>query len=152
WYEVIEAPLRKIVVSGGGHPGDHTLIQAHKALDAACRFLAPGGEALFVAACDGGSGSPEMAPFLADPRPQAILARLAERYVQYGHTVLRLVEKTSHYRVHSLTRVDDDLARQLGLVPVGAVQDVLDRWREESPGDTVGVMPGAAVYPRYEDG
>ena len=94
WFEVDGGPFRRVVASAGGYPTDHTLIQAHKALDAACRFAAPGAEVLFVAACDGGPGSPDMEPFLADPRVSAIVARLAEHYVQYGHTALRLVEKT----------------------------------------------------------
>ncbi|OYW04903.1 MAG: hypothetical protein B7X11_02435 [Acidobacteria bacterium 37-65-4] len=86
WFEVEAGPFRRIVVAAGGFPTDHTLIQAHKALDAACRFAAPDAEVLFVAACDGGAGSPAMEPFLADPRAAAIVARLAEEYVQYGHS------------------------------------------------------------------
>jgi hypothetical protein len=31
---------------------------------------------------------------------------------------------------------------------VDDAQAVLDRWREAAPGDTVAVMPGAAVFPR----
>jgi lactate racemase len=148
WFEVAAGPFAKVVASAGGFPSDHTLIQAHKALDAACRFAAPGAEVLFVAACDGGPGSDDMAPFLADPRPEAIVARLAERYVQYGQTTLRLLEKTARFRVLWLTRLDADTAARLGAAPVAGVQQVLDRWREAGAGDVVGVMPGAAVYAR----
>jgi nickel-dependent lactate racemase len=148
WYEVDGGAYRRVIASAGGHPTDHTLIQAHKALDAACRFAAPGAEVLFVAACDGGAGSPDMVPFLADPRPEAIIARLLERYVQYGQTTLRLVEKTARFRVSCVTRLDRVLAERLNLTPVAGVQMVLDRWREEAHGDTVAVLPGPAVFPR----
>ncbi len=147
WYEVTAGPFEKLVVAAGGYPFDHTLIQAHKALDAACRFASPGAEVLFAAACDGGPGSPAMAPFLSDPTPQAILARLAERYVQYGHTTLRLVEKTARFRVAAVTRLPEELVRRLGMVPLAEPQRLLDAWREATPGATVGVMAEAPVYP-----
>jgi nickel-dependent lactate racemase len=148
WFEVAAGPFARIVVSAGGFPIDHTLIQAHKALDAACRFAAPEAEVLFLAACDGGAGSPEMEPFLADPWPEAIAAKLAERYVQYGHTTLRLVEKTSRFRVMAKTELPVGQAERLGLNPVRDVQGVLDRWREEAAHEAVGVIAGAPVYPR----
>jgi nickel-dependent lactate racemase len=148
WYEVDAGRHARVVASAGGAPTDATVIQAHKALDAACRFAAPEAEVLFIAACESGVGSPAMAPFLADPRPEAIVTRLARDYVQYGHTVLRLVEKTARFRVLWHTRLDPALVTRLGAEPVASVQAVLDRWRGERPGETVAVLPGAPVYPR----
>jgi len=147
WYEVAAGPFSRLVVSAGGHPQDRTLIQAHKALDAACRFAAPGAEVLFVAECGDGAGSVDMAPFLADPRPEAIVARLAERYVQYGHTTLRLVEKTARFSVLAHTRLPAELLARVGLTPVPSVDAVLDRWREEDRGGVIGVMAAGSVYP-----
>ncbi len=152
WYEVDAGPFDRIVAAAGGFPSDNTLIQAHKALDAACRFALPDAEVLFVASCDGGPGSPDVAPFLADPRPEAIVARLTQRYVQYGHTTLRLVEKTGRYRVSAVTQLPGDLAEALGMRVVPDAQVVLDRWRDEAPGALVGVMAGSPVYPRRTTG
>jgi hypothetical protein len=84
----------------------------------------------------------------ADPRPEAIITRLAGRYVQYGHTTLRLVEKTERFRVSCVTRLDATVAARLGLRPLAGVQETLERWRADAHGDTVAVMPGPAVYPR----
>jgi lactate racemase len=148
WFEVAAGPFTKLVASAGGFPTDHTLIQAHKALDAACRFATPDAEVLFVAACDGGPGSPAMEPFLADPRASAIIARLAEDYVQYGHTTLRLVEKTGAFRVAAKTELPAELAERLGLRPVADVARILDRWRREDPHGVVGLISGPPVYPR----
>ncbi|HVN77056.1 MAG TPA: lactate racemase domain-containing protein [Thermoanaerobaculaceae bacterium] len=148
WFEVEAGPFERIVVSAGGYPTDHTLIQAHKALDAACRFATPDAEVLFLAACDGGAGSPAMEPFLADPRASSIVRRLAEEYVQYGHTTLRLVDKTGRFRVTVKTELPVELAERLGMRPVSDVAGVLDRWRGEDPHGTVGLMAGPPVYPR----
>ncbi len=148
WFEVEAGPFRRVVASAGGFPSDHTVIQAHKALDAACRFAAPDADVLFVAACDGGAGSPAMEPFLADPRAAAIVARLAEAYVQYGHTTLRLLEKTGRFRVLAKTELPRELVERLGMRLEPDVEAVLDRWREEDPGQVVGLIAGPAVYPR----
>ncbi len=149
WFEVPAGrPFELMVAAAGGAPEDATIIQAHKALDAACRFLVPGGELLFVAALDGGAGSPAMEPFLADPRPEAIVERLALGWVQYGHTTLRLVEKTGRYTVRLHSQLVPELALRLGFVPVAGLAEVADQWRAERPGATVGVMVSGAVYPR----
>lgn len=146
-FEVAGGPFERIIVSAGGAPRDHTLIQAHKALDAACRFAAPGAEIVFVSACEGGPGSPAMEPFLADPRPERILAMLAQHYVQYGHTTLRLVEKTARFRISIISALAPELLARLGMTPAHSVAAILDRWRAEAPGTTVAVFPGPPVYP-----
>jgi nickel-dependent lactate racemase len=148
WFEVEAGPFDRIVVSAGGFPSDHTLIQAHKALDAACRFATDDAEVLFLAACDGGPGSPAMEPFLADPRVSAIVTQLAEDYVQYGHTTLRLIEKTGRFRISAKTGLPGELVARLGMRPEADVAAVLDRWREEDPHGTIGLIAGPAVYPR----
>ncbi len=147
WFEVDAGTFSKLVVSAGGFPTDNTLIQAHKALDAACRFAAPGAEVLFVASCEGGAGSPAMEPFLAEPTVAAIVARLAESYVQYGHTTLRLVEKTGAFTVWAKSELPRGLAERLGLRPVTEVAEVLDRWRRQDPHGVVALIAGAPVYP-----
>jgi nickel-dependent lactate racemase len=152
WFEIEAGPFRRVVVSANGFPSDHTLIQAHKALDAACRFAEPGGEVLLVASCRGGLGSPDMEPFLADPRPEAIVPMLARRYVQYGHTTLRIVEKTARFRVLARTDLPENVTGRLGMVAVAGVEEVFDQWREEGGDAAVGVMSGAIVFPPPRQG
>ncbi|MCP4901323.1 MAG: DUF2088 domain-containing protein [bacterium] len=148
WYEVPAARFKLMVVSGGGEPTDSTLIQAHKALDAACRFLEPGGEILFLAELGQHSGSPAMEPFLNNPEPSHILDLLSRQWVQYGHTTLRLVDKTSRFRCHLFSQLELSFAERLGFEAVEDPEQVVERWREECAGETLGVMPGACVYPR----
>jgi nickel-dependent lactate racemase len=148
WYEIAGGRFPLVVASAGGGPADATLIQAHKGLDAACRFLDEGGEVLFAADLSSGGGSPDMQPFLDDPRPSAIMQRLAERWVQYGHTTLRLVSLTARYRVHLVSRLDDALARRLGFHPVSDPASIVHGWRRTRGADTVAVIAGQPVFPR----
>ncbi len=146
--EVIDGQFDLVVASGGGAPSDETLIQAHKGLDAVCRFARPGAEVLFLASMAGGAGSDAIRPFLEDPRPESILKRLAGGWVQYGHTTFRLVEKTAGHRVSLVMEGDWARLEGLGFERVATADEVVDRWREEFAGATVGVMTGPAVYPR----
>ena len=148
WYEIAAGRFPLAVASAGGGPADATLIQAHKGLDAACRFLDDGGEVLFAADLSSGGGSADMQPFLDDPRPSAIMQRLAERWVQYGHTTLRLVSLTARYRVHLVSRLDDALARRLGFHPVSDPASIVHDWRRTRVGDTVAVIAAQPVFPR----
>lgn len=149
WFEVsLDENFELMVAASGGMPTDSTLIQAHKSLDAACRFLVPGGELLWMASLDGGLGSDEMQPFVDDPAPDRIIEMLTSRWVQYGHTTLRIVDKTSRYRVRIHSRLDPGMTERLGFEPVADPEFVLAEWRERHPGARVGVMAAGAVYPR----
>lgn len=148
WYELPPGHFQHIVACGGGRPGDSTLIQAHKGLDAACRFAVPGAEVVFAAELESGPGSPAMEPFLADGHQASILDRLDERYVQYGHTLLRILEKTEQHRVFLKSSLDRETAIRLGFIPVNDLAEVADRWREEGVHEPIAVMAEAHVWPR----
>ena len=59
----------------------------------------------------------------------------------------RLVEKTARYRVSLVTDGNWAGLQGLGFERVVTAEVVVDRWREEFPGATIGVMTGQAVYP-----
>jgi nickel-dependent lactate racemase len=149
WFEIPgESPFGLMIACGGGSPTDSTLIQAHKSLDAACRFLEPGGELLWVSSLDAGLGSEEMAPFVAEPQIERILEKLAAKWVQYGHTTLRIVEKTDRHNVQLVSNLASDDAERLGFDPITDPGAVISRWREKFAGERVGVMASGAVFPR----
>jgi len=151
WFEAPQERFGHVVACGGGRPGDSTLIQAHKGLDAACRFATPGAEVLYAAEASDGAGSAAMEQFLADPRPEAILERLEREYVQYGHTTLRIIEKTAAFNIHLKSSLDPELARRLGFIPVDDIEAIAARWRDEGFEDRVGVMAEGLVWPRAVD-
>jgi nickel-dependent lactate racemase len=148
WYEIPRSGFDRLVAGAGGPPGDSTLIQAHKSLDSICRFANPDAEILFVAELAAGPGSKAMTPFLADPIPAAILDRLRAGYVQYGHTTLRIVEKTTRHRIYLKSTLDRELARRLGFIPIDDLDEIASRWRAAGFRDHVAVMAEAPVWPR----
>jgi nickel-dependent lactate racemase len=149
WFEIPnQSAFRLMVACGGGFPTDSTLIQAHKSLDAACRFLEPGGELLWVASLEAGLGSQDMAQFVADPQVDRILTMLGKDWVQYGHTTLRIVEKTARHRVQLVSDLAADVGERLGFEPISDPMTVIGRWRERFPGERVGAMVSGAVFPR----
>jgi len=148
WCEIQAGPFAKVLASAGGFPSDYTLIQAHKALDAASRFLVEGGEMLFLAEMGGGVGSPAMEPFLADPKPEVLAAKLREQYVQYGHTTWRIVDKTRRFRIWLKSQLPSGLASKLGFFPVEQPEKLIESWRQSSPRETIGLLVNGPVYPR----
>jgi nickel-dependent lactate racemase len=152
WFELAAERFNHVVACGGGRPGDSTLIQAHKGLDAACRFASPGAEVLYVAELGDGTGSSAMTPFLEDPRPASILERLESGYVQYGHTTLRIVEKTARLKIHLKSSLDPEVARRLGFLPVDDLDEIAGRWSAEGFEDRVAVMAEGHVWPRIGPG
>ena len=103
---------------------------------------------VFAAELGSGPGSPAMEPFLADPHQASILDRLDERYVQYGHTLLRILEKTAKHRVFLKSSLNQETAIRLGFIPVDDLAVIADRWRDEGFEDRVAVMAQAHVWPR----
>jgi hypothetical protein len=73
---------------------------------------------------------------------------LSDRWVQYGHTTLRIVEKTKRHRVHLYSRMDPEVGSRLGFEPLFDPDALLDLWREHRPGAEVGVMAQGTVYPQ----
>jgi hypothetical protein len=101
-----------------------------------------------VASLEGGLGSEEMAPFVANPRVESILEKLAEEWVQYGHTTLRILEKTSRHRVRLVSKLDRDVVVNLGFDPCDEPGAVINRWRGRFSGERIGVMASGTVFPR----
>ena len=48
--------------------------------------------------------------------------------MQYGHTTLRIVEKTSRFTVRLVSEMDTGLAATLGFIPTPTADEVLDGW------------------------
>lgn len=149
-FELSTPPFEIMIASGGGSPSDATLIQAHKGLDAATRFLRPGGTLLYCASMGLGAGSQDMQKFLDRPDPKTILESLADRWIQYGHTTLRILEKTARFRVHLHSELDEMLASGLGFIPTPDLERLLGEWRERSSKPSLGLMIEDAVYPSPE--
>ncbi|MHC4931983.1 MAG: lactate racemase domain-containing protein [Planctomycetota bacterium] len=115
-------PADVVLVDAGGHPVDATLLQAHKAYEAAADLVKPGGTLVLVAACDEGYGHEEFLRrlFIDDP--------LEPPFHPYGRTAAEWRRKAKSIRTLMVTELDVewlgvervDLDAALARVPAGA--------------------------------
>jgi len=107
-----------VIASAGGFPKDSNVIQSHKGLDNAVKALKPGGTILYLMGCSQGSGNPAVERF-APLDKKAIRKELSRDYVVYGQTVYAIKEKTSKFKVITLSNLDQGLLKSLGFISTG---------------------------------
>lgn len=138
-----------VVVSGGGHPSDRDMVQAHKALDAVAPIVRRGGSVVFVAACGDGVGNGEVQEGLRLGKPPEIEAELRRDFRVGVHTALAWAEKTHRLRVLGVTRLPPEL------LPLARVESVAtlalaaaELRRRHGPAARLGLAPrgGALIY------
>jgi nickel-dependent lactate racemase len=127
WQErAVGAPADLVVASAGGAPWDLNLYQAHKALEAACRAVRPGGTVVLAAACAEGAGSDAFAASLRHPTPDALERALRADFSIAGHTALALRRKAAAARCILVSDgIDPALARGLGFTPARDLDEAL---------------------------
>jgi len=127
WQQVaIGPPADVVVASAGGAPFDIDLYQAHKALEAACRAVRPGGTVVLAAACPEGAGSDAFAAALRWPTADAHEAALRASFSIASHTALSLRRKTAAARCILVSEgIDPALARGLGFTPARDLDEAL---------------------------
>lgn len=127
----LEHTLRPTILlaDAGGAPRDSTLLQAHKSLQHASRFLPDGGRLLLVASLDEGSGSETFERLwglnLSDLRRRAV-----DSYELHTHTALAMRMVSSRVRVGILSKMDGERLRPAGIAPFASVEGALE-WLEE---------------------
>ncbi len=134
-----------VIVSCGGAPYDINMIQAHKALDMAAAACVDGGTIVFLAECEDGLGRPDFLKWFESEDSRALEARLREAYEVNGQTAWALLTKTERFRVRIITRLSDDDARQMRMIPARSIEEALADVTQNSKGY---LMPrGAALLP-----
>lgn len=93
-------PADVVVADTGGHPVDATLLQTHKAYEAAARLVRDGGTVILVACCDEGFGHPEFERRLRVDDP------LAGPFHPYARTAAAWRAKTRRTRTRMVTGMD----------------------------------------------
>src|SRR5205807_842787 len=114
-----------VIVSCGGAPYDINMIQAHKALDMAADACRDGGTIVFLAACPDGFGRSDFLKWFESADSRALESRLREHYEVNGQTAWALLTKTERFRVHIVTRLSEDAARQMRMIPAKSIESVL---------------------------
>ncbi len=134
-----------VIVSCGGAPYDINMIQAHKALDMAEHACADGGTIVLLAECGDGLGRPDFLKWFESENSRALEGRLRNHYEVNGQTAWALLTKTEKFRVHIVTKLNDEEVRRMRMIPAKSVESVL----AEIPAGVKGyIMPrGAALLP-----
>jgi hypothetical protein len=129
----LTAAPQALMADAGGSPRDATFLQAHKSLQHALRFLAPGGRLLLVAACGEGLGSSTLARYAADPAAFRPLAGLAADPMAVLHiqTLTALRHAVSTAEVALWSELPAAVARALGMRPCASCEEALDWVRGE---------------------
>ncbi len=141
----LSAPLDGVVVSGGGHPTDRDLVQAHKALEAVAGVVRDGGVVTWVARCGDGIGNRELLEGFRLGSVEAIDAALRRDFRVGLHSALALLQKTRRLRVLAVTELDGEIVRLAGMTPVASLAEAADRLRSElGPGARIALAPAGA--------
>ncbi|MHC4134754.1 MAG: lactate racemase domain-containing protein [Planctomycetota bacterium] len=115
-------PADVVVADAGGHPTDATLLQAHKAYEAAAGLARPGGTIVLVAACAEGFGHPEFERRLGCDDP------LAGAFHPYARTAAEWRRKAALWPTRVVTELEvgrlglerTDLAAAVAAIPAGS--------------------------------
>jgi nickel-dependent lactate racemase len=134
-----------VVVSCGGWPYDLNMIQAHKALDMASHACLDGGLIVFLAECSDGLGRADFLKWFESADSRTLETRLLTAYEVNGQTAWALLTKTERFRVHVVTKLPDDEARRMRMIPSRSLEEALSNVSPDAKGY---IMPrGAALLP-----
>jgi nickel-dependent lactate racemase len=134
-----------VIVSCGGAPYDINMIQAHKALDMAAHACVDGGTITLLAECADGLGRADFLKWFESEDSRVLELRLRENYEVNGQTAWVLMTKAERFRVHIITKLDDEDVRRMRMISAQDIESVLS----EIPATARGyIMPrGAALLP-----
>jgi nickel-dependent lactate racemase len=119
-----------LIADAGGYPRDASVLQAHKSLQHAARFLAPGGKLLLVAGLEEGSGS-ETLERLWGYDPEELSRRAVESYELHTHTALALKTVCRRIEVGLMSRMPVESLHGIGMTPLTSEAEALE-WLERN--------------------
>lgn len=96
-----------VIVSCGGSPFDLSMIQAHKALDAAATACNDGGSIILVAECLDGLGRADFLDWFAAVNSPELASHLCAKYNVNGQTAWSLLKKAERFDIRIMTDLDD---------------------------------------------
>jgi nickel-dependent lactate racemase len=131
-----------VIVSCGGAPYDINMIQAHKALDMAAHACVNGGTIILLAECADGLGRADFLKWFESEDSRALELRLREHYEVNGQTAWALLTKAERFRVHIITKLDDEDVRRMRMISGQSIESVLSGIPASARGY---IMPRGAV-------
>jgi lactate racemase len=130
----IEEKRALVVASCGGSPWDINLIQAHKSLNMAAHACLEGGDIILLAECADGFGRKDFLKWFDAPDSRALEMRLRQSYEVSGQTAWSLLVKAERFRVHLVSKLQDEAVRQMRLHPAQTIDEALARCSASAQG------------------
>ena len=118
---------RDLVIAGcGGYPFDINLIQAHKALEAACHGCNDGGTIVFLAECADGLGRDDFLKWFNAENSSVLAETLCEKYQVNGQTAWSLLKKAERFDIRIVTSLgtSDIQKMRLKKIDIQALEDI----------------------------
>ncbi len=142
-----------ILASAGSPPDDTDLVQAHKGIDAAAHWLAPGGSLFFAAALPEGVGPRGAGELLDLGSPERIAERLRQQFELRGIFAWSLLAKARRFAIHLLSGLPPERVRSWGITPWEDPGAFLAAFHRSARGRRAAILPeaGATMPPPLED-
>jgi nickel-dependent lactate racemase len=132
-----------VIVSAGGSPYDINLIQAHKALDMAAHACLDGGTIILLAECGDGLGRDDFLKWFESADSSALEIQLRKAYEVNGQTAWALLTKAERFRIHVVSKLEEDDARRMRMTPAKSIEAALTTASEKASGY---IMPRGAAH------
>ncbi|WP_163340127.1 nickel-dependent lactate racemase [Desulfopila sp. IMCC35008] len=130
YYRVdVDEQFGMVLASAGGYPKDINMIQVHKSVHNAANLVKDGGTLIILAECRDGVGSTTFLPYFRMGGRENTFAELVNAYAGNGGTALAMMEKTSRINIVMMTRLEEELCREIGVQPASQeeVQALIDK-------------------------
>ncbi len=135
-----------VIVSAGGAPFDLNLVQAHKALEMASLACAAGGTIIWLAECVDGLGRNDFINWFSAENADKLAENLEKKFQVNGQTAWSLLEKAERFKIHLISNLPEEQARQMRLNPAHNLNEALMQIDENAKGY---ILPfGAKFYPQ----
>jgi len=114
-----------VIASPGGFPKDVDLYQSQKAVSAARRLVAQGGDIVVLAECRDGHGSELFDRWMTEARSlDDIFRRIQTKFVMGGHKAYQFARDIRWARVHLLSSLPAQKIRSYFMQPLASVEDL----------------------------
>ena len=132
-----------VIASAGGFPKDVDLYQAQKAVSAARRLVAEGGDIIVLAECREGHGSELFDRWMTEAKGlDDIFRRIQTKFVMGGHKAYQFARDIRWARVHLLSSLPAQKVKSYFMQPLAGVEDIQTLVRAAS---SIAAMPQASL-------
>ena len=106
-----------VVCSSGGYPKDINIIQTHKAIYNAYQAVKENGVIICFAECKDGIGSKTFLDWFGYNKKD-LKKNISKNYSLNAQTALSVIEKTGKVNIILISKLDQDIVKKMGMIPV----------------------------------